>query len=303
MSRQTIGRLIQSVPARLLCAFAHNRGARQLFLLAGATVFSLVMWQVASATTITQYEGPFPGTTVIYAPHFDAASKYVTEASQNPLHPTPLFGPPTVTGNSIDFNPTGFGAFGANGSADLNDGQLVFEVAAKPNNAINSISFAEAGITTLFGSGTDATMTTVQAKGNVDIYQVDGVPINKISVPLTMTFAPKADGTFKLVSDAGLGLNALPWNGNALVLLDSALTSAGVHFTKGATLISVDLDNVLTARSENGTFALIDKKDFGGVSITINPGEGGGPDTPEPASLVLACLGLLGLVGVRRLGR
>jgi hypothetical protein len=72
-----------------------------------------------------------------------------------------------------------------------------------------------------------------------------------------------------------------------------------VVFSKRATLISVDLDNGLIAQSEAGTLALIDKKDFRGVSITINPGPGGGPDSPEPTAVVLACLGFLGLVGMR----
>jgi len=62
-------------------------------------------------------------------------------------------------------------------------------------------------------------------------------------------------------------------------------------------LISIDLDNGLIAQSELGTLALIDKKDFGGVSITINPGPGGQPDMPEPTSVVLACLGCLALLG------
>ena len=101
----------------------------------------------------------------------------------------------------------------------------------------------------------------------------------------------------------GLGLSSLPWTGQQSVNLNQAITNAGIVFTKGATLISIDLDNGLIAQSELGTLALIDKKDFGGVSITINPGEGGGPDTPEPTSVVLACLGFLGLVGIRRMGR
>ena len=57
-------------------------------------------------------------------------------------------------------------------------------------------------------------------------------------------------------------------------------------------MIGVDLDNTLIAQSEAGTLALIDKKDFGGVSITIN--------VPEPTSLALAGMGLLGLLVARR---
>jgi hypothetical protein len=58
----------------------------------------------------------------------------------------------------------------------------------------------------------------------------------------------------------------------------------------------------LVAVSQQGTSALIDKKDFGGISIRVNvPGEpGGGPEIPEPTTFVLVGLGMLGLAVVRR---
>jgi hypothetical protein len=240
---------------------------------------------------------------VVYAPVLSPADQYVKEASLTDT--APLFGPPTVTGDSIGFNPTGFGAFAQNGSVDVTDGQLAFKVQAKPNFGIHTMNFSEAGITTLAGVGTNVTHTDVGAVGTINILSIDGNTLNNaIKIPLNLVFSPLTatgnQGTFQLVADAGLGLSSLPWTGQQSVNLNQAITNAGVVFTKGATLISVDLDNGLIAQSELGTLALIDKKDFGGVSITVNPGGGGGPDTPEPTSVVLACLGFLGLVGIRR---
>lgn len=268
-----------------------QRTCRAFPILCAALLFALPMSSLAVGSTIT-YNGPFPGATVVYGPVLNAFDQGVTENSLT--DPVPLFGAPSVTGDSIDFNPTGFGAFGAGGGGDVTDGQLVFKVQAKPNFAINNISFGEAGITTLAGVGTNITHTDVSAVGNIDIYEVDGVRINKISIPLNLVFTPLTatgnQGTFQLVADAGLGLASLPWSGSQVIDIKQALINAGIPFGKGATLIGVDLDNSLVAQSEAGSLALIDKKDFGGVSITINR-------IPEPTALVLAALGFMGLLG------
>jgi hypothetical protein len=52
--------------------------------------------------------------------------------------------------------------------------------------------------------------------------------------------------------------------------------------------VSIDLVNGLEARSQAGTSALINKNDFGGISITVN--------IPEPASGLLLAAGLVGLL-------
>jgi len=108
-----------------------------------------------------------------------------------------LFGAPTVSGDSIDFNPTGFGAFASNGGLDITDGQLTFKVQAKPSFAINTMNFGEAGITTLTGVGTNVTHTDVSAVGMINILAIDGSTLNNsIKIPLNLVFAPlTATGT------------------------------------------------------------------------------------------------------------
>jgi hypothetical protein len=260
------------------------------FLSVATLLVAGMTYRVAHSSPIN-YPNPSPnGNTVNYT---DVSENSLTNPSQ------PLFGPPTVAGDSIDFNPVGFGAFSAGGGSQLTDGQLVFKVSAKPGFAISNINFAEAGITSLSGVGTNNTFNDVSATGAVDITEVDGVGINTISIPLNLVFAPNANGTFQLVSDGPL--SSLPWTGGQMVNLNAALTAHSIPFTLGATKISVDLDNGLIAQSENGTLSLIDKKDFGGLSVTVNtPGNGGGPNGPEPTSMVLACLGFGGLLLGRR---
>jgi hypothetical protein len=95
-----------------------------------------------------------------------------------------------------------------------------------------------------------------------------------------------------LLTDGGGGpLFNASWSGGVPINLDSILTAHGVPFVFGATEVSINLDNTLIALSENGTSTLIAKKNFGGLSITVN--------IPEPASLIMLAIAGLGLVFVR----
>lgn len=230
--------------------------------------------------------GSFMGTTVTYVD--------VTEDS-NSGDTLPLFGPPTVSGNSLDFNPVGFNATatGAGGN-DITDGNLAFMVVAKPGNAIKMLSLSEAGDTTLAGFGTDATFTKVTGTGVLNINAVDGVGIGAIAVPFSMTFTPSG-GDYGLTTDFGGGPGGtIAWSGGTSFNLNSILTANSIPFVGGATKISINLDNTLTALSQAGTFSLIAKKDFGGLSVTV--------DVPEPTTVLLGGLALAGLVVCRRRG-
>lgn len=230
--------------------------------------------------------GTFMGSTVTYVD--------VTEDS-NSGDSLPLFGAPTVSGDTLDFNPVGFSA-SASGAAgnDITDGNLSFMVVAKPGKAINLLSLNEGGDTTLAGFGTNATFTKVTGTGVLNINAVDGVGIGAVSVPFSMTFTPSG-GDYGLVTDFGGGPGGtIAWSGGTSFNLNSILTANSIPFVGGATKISINLDNTLTALSQAGTFSLIAKKDFGGLSITVN--------VPEPTTLLLASLAISGLFVSRRRG-
>ena len=260
-------------------------------VLAGAISFLFFVLIVATqrdAHAASINYGNFMGNTVTFVD--------VTEAS-NSGDPIPLFGAPTVSADSLDFDPVGFSAH-ASGAAgvDLTDGNLKFMVVAKPDNFISNMVLSEAGDTTLAGFGTDATFTAVRATGVLNISEVDGVPINVIAESFSMTFTPSG-GTYGLLSDGGGGpLFNETWSGGITLDIDSILTANGVPFTKGATKISINLDNTLIALSQAGTSSLIAKKNFGGLSITVNIPGG---EIPEPTSLLLLSLVGLGFVASR----
>jgi hypothetical protein len=216
--------------------------------------------------------GDFVGSTVTYL--------NVTEASPS-NDPLPLFGAPTIAGNTLDFNPVGFSASASGGSFDLTDGQLDLTIRANPGNAIPTIQFSEAGDFALGGVGTAGTFVDVSATFFIDIVKVDGVGINPLVTTASMNFSPVASGTFDLVNHPGFGQL---WAGAFTFDVNAFLTANNISYISGATEIKVTLDNTLAAFSEAGTVALIAKKDFKGLGITV-------PEVPEPTILTLVLCG------------
>ncbi|MCA9147688.1 MAG: hypothetical protein KDA92_00245 [Planctomycetales bacterium] len=253
-------------------------------LLAVPCVIGIVGSAISASAATINY-GDFTGATVDYI--------NVREDANSVDDVPPLFGAPTVTGDSIDFDPVGFNAAAGGASGiDITDGNLAFDIVAKPNYAINNVRFTEAGDTTLAGFGTDATFTSATARIFVDIKEVDGAGISEINYQTSMTFSPD-NGTYRLGTEGGGGpLFQTIWNGLIDIDVDQILTDNGISFTSGATLVSINLDNTLVASSQDGTTSFIAKKDADGVTITTN--------LPEPSSMLLALLGAAGLGMIRR---
>lgn len=246
---------------------------------------ALLSGSLSDTFASTNY-GTFTGTTVTF--------QDVTEWS-----PTgdalPLYGMPTLIGNTLDFTPSFFSS-AANGASDSTDGTLSFLLKANANSAISSVLFSERGDFTFSGAGGTAnTYVSVTATFFIDIYKVDGFSLaTPIQLVEMATFSPNPLGVFDKVTFPNPPSTRL-WSGSLNVDVNNALTLAGISFLNGATEISFELDNVLVAQSENGTTATITKKDFKGFGVTVN-------QIPEPSALVLAICGA-GLMIARRAKR
>jgi hypothetical protein len=235
------------------------------------------------------------GADVIYTNYgdFSAASVdflQVQEHTTNPGDTVPKYGAPIVStlSDTMDFNPVGFSAIASGaGGSDITDGNLVFGVAAHDDAVIEMISFAERGTFNIGGTGTDATYVKVVADFYVEITEVDNVAVSPIGAWASMVFNPNSnsDGMWELATDGAVsGI----WTGTVVVDLNDLLGNDGSRATK----VNVDLNNVLSAYSEDGTTSLIAKKDFDvGVSVDI---------IPEPAALGLILLCASGMVFARR---
>ncbi len=205
----------------------------------------------------------------------------------------PLFGPPLIDVNELDFNPAGFGSTASGGDLDITDGQLNFSFESLPGTGLDSLEFEEAGDYRFVGSGTAATQASFSLVGEVMITAINGVdlgPGNEIPVGFGM------GAVLDAVSNPTPTMNET-WQIGALVEFGPALVSAGFLSTDLVTAGDVFLNNTLTTVSEAGSLAFIAKKDF-----TITPGGELDPDNvvPEPNALLLASLAMAGFAARRR---
>lgn len=220
--------------------------------------------------------GNFFGNTVEY--------EQVTESSATSA--LPLYGPPVIAGNSLTFSPPDFAATSTNGGPpEITDGHLNTTIVGIGNSVIPDLEISEAGDYTLAGIGTDATSVSVAAPVILRITGINGVSVNPIQFATNVIFTPDG-GTYTLPGDAGVGVI---WTGFVSTSFDSIIASAGL--TGHATQVIFDMDNTLTAFSQTGTIAFIQKKVSSDVVLTV---------VPEPTSIGLMAMGSLSLLARRR---
>lgn len=200
----------------------------------------------------------------------------------------PLYGPPSVTINQLDFDPAGFGASASNGDIDITDGQLNFSFDTVDGKGITSLQVDEGGDYSFLNGG-PATTINYTLIGRVTITEVDGVSLPPAGIPIDFS------RTMSLASP-GPGLTPDFWSLGALIEFGPALATAGFDPTAVVTAGDFFVNNQLIASSETGSLAFIAKKDF-----TVTPSD---PidifDIPEPTAALLAVLALGGIVSRRR---
>lgn len=219
----------------------------------------------------------------------------------------PLFGAPSgISGNAIDFNPTGFSASATAGSpgfaSDIVDSQLSFMVIAKDGKVIDNLVLTEAGDTTItaLASSLD-TNTSVTTQVFIDVVEIDNAPApGNVNINASMTFTPSG-GSYNNSEDGGTAYDgngastifSAIWTGSLNVDFAAELAQQNVSFRDGVTKINVTLDNTLSATAVNGESAFIKKKDFDGLTVTTN--------IPEPATLAMLALASAGALLNRRI--
>jgi hypothetical protein len=242
-------------------------------------------WLVGGSLTLVLLFSEIVNAAIMYPDQMGSTVWFRAISEDSGTDPLPLYGAPSVSGNSIDFNLVSFNSFSAGALGnDLTDGALTMMIEAKPGNFIPKILYEESGDFTLIGFGTDATLASVVATFFIDINEVDGNALNPpVNLQVNMQISPSS-GVYQLATLGGGPFQQGNWAGSLMIDVEQALMDAGESFANGATKVTVTLDNKLATLSEDGTSAFIAKKDFGGTTITI---------VPEPSCMALAGMALL----------
>lgn len=249
-------------------------------------VGKLAFTGILSVVALSAVAGTAFATPTFYTNQSGTTVDFINIVEDSNTDPIPLFGAPTVVGDTLKFSPVSFGASSSNGvsvagpgAIDITDGTLQTTIVAKPGNVITNFNITEKGDYTLVGSpATASTFTLAGIRVFVSVLEVNGSAINPVSGSSVLI----ANNTNLTAGSVVLGL----WSGSLNFDVSALLAANGI--SGQATRIQVGLDNQLIASSVNGTVAFIKKKDQDGVTITV------------PAPGAFALLGLGGIVAGRR---
>lgn len=210
--------------------------------------------------------------------------QYVDVTEDSVTDTPPLFGAPTIAGDTLDFSPVSFSSTSSGaGGVDQTDGTLSMMVSSLGGSVIPGIKVSTGGDFTLTGLGGAGTSAGDSLSVFVNIIEVDGAGINPVNLNSAVSngWDLAANGPGPFVSG--------PWSGAVTFGdLNAVLTANNVPYTNGVTKLTVTLDNTLTTTSEAGTASLINKKDF---QIEI---------VPEPSTAALAAGALTAAILLRR---
>jgi hypothetical protein len=229
-----------------------------------------------------------PGVNVIY--------EDIVQSSRTPSKPDPLFGSPSVAGDSLRFFPTSFYA-SSSGGADSVDSLLQFKLVAQPNYGITNFQLNEFGGYLLNGLAGVHASVSIGVPSFLEVLAVDGQALlNPILVSPTISYTnltaqPNGSGTASLADFPPNTPVASSFD--VKVSYDIAGALAANNISGMATELMYTMDNILNSLAAPGAYASIDKKV---VTVNVTTAEA----VPEPSTWVLLSMAGMGLAWVVR---
>lgn len=198
--------------------------------------------------------------------------------------PEPIFGAPTVSGDTLIFTPTAFASNASGGASDQTNGTFRVDIVSQDNTsiAIEELLVTELGDYSLTGAGTSGTTASALAGAFLVINEVN-VAGSIIATALATSVTDFV--SFDTPTQAG------GWT-LSLYADISAFLDPFYSDDVFATSVSVVWNNDLATNSELGTTAQIQKK-IGLPAVTMEV-------IPEPGTGLLVGMGLLGMALRRR---
>ncbi|MCC7351983.1 MAG: PEP-CTERM sorting domain-containing protein [Phycisphaerales bacterium] len=241
------------------------------------------VWTKAIAAMVVCAAGSMAQAAIISYGNFSGADvDYIAVTESSGTDAVPLFDTPAIITNSLDFDPKSFVSYASNGTADVTDGQLNFDIVAHAGKGITNVTLNERGDYTLVETGTASTSVNAGAVVFVKITEINNIPLAGNQI----ISIPAVNATYH---DALPGAEvSTPWK-FPLGLHVNVAAALGPNQT--ATRVQVVLNNTLTSTSEASTLAFIAKKDFVvDTDVTV----------PEPAALGMLAIAGLALLRQRR---
>ena len=195
-----------------------------------------------------------------------------------------LYEAPVAYGDYLAFTPSSFFARSENGEGpDFTNGTLEMTITAKDGWAIDAVSFLESADVTLTGVGTAATNASIGGSSHILVTEINGIP----AVALAQTdFVYDPQSSFDLAADGPMVAYGI--SGLATITMYDIFSDI-----VPVTSLVLVVDNALSANSELGTIAEMQKKILVNQGLTIET-----HNIPEPATIALllvgsGCVGLL----------
>jgi len=196
--------------------------------------------------------------------------------------PVPLYGTPTVSGNTLLLAPRDFGSFASAGGVDPTIAKLSTTIEALPGTHLLGIRWSQFGDVALGGAGTADTGVTITAPVFLRIDEINGAPVSGLSFTANVAFSnldgSNAGGQWNLADDGPL--TGQVFRGD--LDLDLGALLAGEGLSGGVTKLYFSVDNVLSAQSESGTYAYIMNTQLSGIEVLTS--------TPEPSTVLMTLI-------------